>query len=278
VSLSITSPAVFPVTTRAAALSLSGTAGGGTGAILVAWASDRGGAGRALGQTPWHIVSLPLEAGPNNLTITATDSAGVSASRTVTVTRLAAAERPALNILSPTTANTYESRSASVALAGTASPAPGIVRVEWSNSAGGSGPASGTSSWSTGPISLRPGVNTLAVTAYDSSGASASKALAVSYWPPVSDTVAPALKITSPAATSVLVAVPTIRLQGIASDNVAVTEVTWSTSYNKSGRAAGTTYWSTGDIPLLVGTNVVVVRAFDAAGNSSWRSLTVTRR
>jgi hypothetical protein len=29
--------------------------------------------------------------------------------------------------------------------------------------------------------------------------------------------------------------------------------------------------------PLLVGTNVVTVRAYDAAGNFSWRTITVVR-
>ena len=47
---------------------------------------------------------------------------------------------------------------------------------------------------------------------------------------------------------------------------------------NKSGVATGTTYWQTGNIPLLVGTNTIVVRARDGTGNTSWRSVTVTRR
>ena len=43
------------------------------------------------------------------------------------------------------------------------------------------------------------------------------------------------------------------------------------------GVAAGTASWSA-SIPLLVGTNVITVRAYDAAGNSAWRALTVVRR
>jgi hypothetical protein len=31
-------------------------------------------------------------------------------------------------------------------------------------------------------------------------------------------------------------------------------------------------------VPLLVGTNVVTIRAYDAAGNSAWRAITVVRR
>jgi hypothetical protein len=31
-------------------------------------------------------------------------------------------------------------------------------------------------------------------------------------------------------------------------------------------------------VPLLVGNNVVTIRAYDAVGNSSWRAITVVRR
>jgi hypothetical protein len=92
------------------------------------------------------------------------------------------------------------------------------------------------------------------------------------------DTVAPSLAITSPASTSVLTTAASIRLQGWASDNVGVVQVTWSTAFGRSGVAAGTSSWNTGDVPLLVGTNTIMVRAYDAAGNSAWRSVTVTRR
>ncbi len=95
---------------------------------------------------------------------------------------------------------------------------------------------------------------------------------------PPADTVAPSLTITSPASTNVLTSSSSIKLSGSASDNVGVTSVTWSTSAGKTGIATGTTYWNTGDVFLLVGTNTIVVRAADAVGNTSWRSVTVTRR
>jgi hypothetical protein len=56
-----------------------------------------------------------------------------------------------------------------------------------------------------------------------------------------------------------------------------VAVVKWTTSNGYSGTAAGTGTWSA-SVPLLVGTNVVTIRAFDAAGNSSWRAITVVRR
>ncbi|MCP5113800.1 MAG: hypothetical protein GY953_23440 [bacterium] len=69
-----------------------------------------------------------------------------------------------------------------------------------------------------------------------------------------------------------------IFFRGVAKDNVGVVRVTWSTNTGKAGQAAGTSFWRIDQIPLLVGSNVVTIRAYDAAGNSSWRAVTVTRR
>ncbi len=237
-ALIIGSPAIFPVTTTAAALSFSGTVSGGTGDVLVAWASDRSGAGLAQGGRVWTVTSLPLLTGNNVVTLTATDSASIQTSRTVLIVRQQIYQAPSVSILSPTTAATYATASASITLSGAAAPAAGIVRVEWANSRGGRGTASGTSPWTAGPLPLQAGSNVFTVTAFDSQGASASRALTVTYALPY-DTVAPSLKITSPAFTSVLTTAATIRFQGTASDNVGVAAVTWSTSFNRSGVAIG---------------------------------------
>jgi hypothetical protein len=186
-SMTIQSPAVLPLTTTSASLSVFGTVTGGTGGIAVAWMNDRGGAGLAQGGGSWSIASLPLQVGGNTITLTATDAAMSRVTRSFVVTRQSVSTPPA-------------------------------------------------------------------------------------------DSVAPSLTITSPASTSVLTTLSTIKLSGTASDNVGVTIVTWSTPAGKTGIATGTTYWNTGDVPLLVGTNTIVVRAADAAGNTSWRSMTVTRR
>lgn len=92
-----------------------------------------------------------------------------------------------------------------------------------------------------------------------------------------SDTTAPSISITSPAGTIVSTTAPSIVLKGTAADNVGVTAVKWSASTGGSGTAAGTTSWSA-SVPLLVGTNVITVRAYDAAGNSGWRAVTVVRQ
>jgi hypothetical protein len=90
------------------------------------------------------------------------------------------------------------------------------------------------------------------------------------------DTTAPTLNITSPGGSTVSTGLATLTFSGTASDNVGVAKVTWSTNTGSSGTASGTTTWSAA-IPLLVGSNQVTVRAFDAAGNMAWRSVVVSR-
>jgi hypothetical protein len=91
------------------------------------------------------------------------------------------------------------------------------------------------------------------------------------------DAVPPSLAITSPASTILSTTDASLTISGTAFDNVGVTEIRWTNNFGSSGTASGTRNW-TAVVPLLVGTNNIVIRAFDAAGNSSWRSLTVVRR
>jgi hypothetical protein len=94
--------------------------------------------------------------------------------------------------------------------------------------------------------------------------------------PGTPDTTPPSLTILSPGSSIVSAYSSAISFSGTATDNVGVTAVKWTTSTGGSGTASGTTQWSAA-IPLLVGTNVVTVRAYDAAGNSGWRAVTVVR-
>ncbi len=90
------------------------------------------------------------------------------------------------------------------------------------------------------------------------------------------DTTPPSLQIKSPGVTILSTTAATTAISGVASDNVAVTAVKWSNSTGGSGVASGTASWSA-NVPLLVGTNLITVRAWDASGNSAWRALTVVR-
>ncbi len=91
-----------------------------------------------------------------------------------------------------------------------------------------------------------------------------------------SDTTVPSITITSPTANSTYSTNSGIlNLSGTASDNVAVTQVTWANSRGGSGTASGTTLWNASNISLLSGSNIITVTAWDAAGNIGTDSLTV---
>lgn len=170
----------------------------------------------------------------------------------------------------------YTTTASFITVSGAVTGGSGNVRVTWSNSQGGSGTASGGRSFTIAALSLSIGVNTVILTATDDRGTSAQRSFQITR-AAVVDTVPPTLRILNPSSTTVFTSSASIRISGTASDNFGVSSVAWSTSGGKSGLAAGTTSW-TAEVPLAVGSNTVIVRAYDVAGNSSWRSLAVTRR
>ncbi len=254
--------------------SLEGAVSGGTGEPVVTWSSDRGGSGIAVGGRTWSVASLPLLPGLNSITTTATDASGVRASRILTLYPAAQPVALQLTITSPTTAVTYQSPSPTLAVGGTSA---GAVRVTWTSSRGAAGECAGNATWSTGPIALQTGSNVIVIVAYAPGGASISRSLDVQV-AGGRDATPPSILIQSPTGTSTGTSADAMVFRGAARDNVGVAEVTWSSSNGFTGVATGTTSWSTSPIPLLVGVNQITVRAHDAAGNSRWRSVTVTRR
>jgi hypothetical protein len=168
-----------------------------------------------------------------------------------------------------------------LSLSGAAAGGTGAISVTWTSSSGASGTASGTASaWTIANVPLLIGANTITITALSGlqqvtrQVSITRQTTAVGGGP---DTVAPALNITSPSTTTLSTTLSAITVSGTASDNAGVTAVTWLTNTGATGTATGTTSWSA-SIPLLVGSNTVTVRAADAAGNTSWRSLVIQRR
>jgi hypothetical protein len=162
-------------------------------------------------------------------------------------------------------------------------PAAGAVSVTWRTDRGASGRAEGSLAWNVAVVPLSPGANLITVTAADGDGNSDSRSVTIIRQDapappaPAGDRTAPALRITSPASTIASTAAASITIAGAASDNTGVSAVSWSSSAGGSGAATGTTAWSAA-VPLRSGTNTITVRAFDAAGNSAWRTVTVVRR
>ncbi len=202
-------------------------------------------------------------------------------STTTTDTTPAAAVPLALVISSPAASST--TTATTVTLSGTLSGGTVPWQLTWSAGGGTSGTATAQSNWTIADIPLNPGANAITVTATDAAGRSTAASITVTRQSPATppsgtDTVPPSLAIQSPAGTAVLVSSASITIRGAARDNVGVASVRWSTSWGASGTAQGTTSWSVTGLPLLVGTNAVTIRAYDTAGNSSWRSLVITRR
>lgn len=236
--LTIQNPA-DTTTTTALSISISGTTSGGTGPALVTWRTSTGLTGAASGSASWNMPAVPLSIGGNQITITATDAASDTVSQLISVMRqLPPAPAPPTQPAIPKSPATPKN-PAPPANPPTATPAPA------------------------------PSTPTKPVTP----PAPAPKT-------PRSprDTTPPRLVITYPASSVMSTMASAISLQGIAADNAGVTSVTWSNSTGTSGNAVGTMTWATRSIPLLRGNNTITIRAFDAAGNSSWRSVTVVRR
>jgi hypothetical protein len=190
------------------------------------------------------------------------------------------------------------SSSTPISISGTVSGGTGAVQVYWNSTSGAFGTAQGSSNWTITTIPLIDGSNNITITAEDSLMNVVTYAVAVSYdpanptpapapptpapptptpTPSGPDTTPPSLTILSPATTNYYTSTSALMVSGTATDNVGVVAVTWATSNGTSGTANGATNWSTPAIPLYIGSTTIVITAADAAGNTSWRSLTVTR-
>ena len=128
---------------------------------------------------PWSTTSVSN--GSHSLTARAYDAAGnitTSAAVAVTVSNLDLTP-PTATITSPTSNPTYTTSSSSLTLGGTAADNVGVTQVTWANNRGGSGTATGTTSWTASGIVLQPGINVLTVTARDGAANTASARLTV---------------------------------------------------------------------------------------------------
>jgi hypothetical protein len=261
--------------TQSDSLNIGGTASDAIGVTQVAWSNSRGGSGTATGTTSWSAAGIPLAVGENVITVTVRDEAGNASTDILTVAyTIPDTTAPAVAFSSPTTGITYSTQSDSLNIGGTASDAIGVTQVAWSNSRGGSGTATGTTSWSVAGIALAEGDNVITVTVRDEAGNASTGVLNVVYTIP--DTTAPAVAITSPT-TGITYSIQSdsLNIGGTASDAIGVTQVAWSNSRGGSGTATGTTSWSAAGIPLAVGENVITVTVRDEAGNASTDILTV---
>ncbi len=96
--------------------------------------------------------------------------------------------------------------------------------------------------------------------------------------PSMSDTEAPSVFIQDPTTAITYVTTDdTITLSGVASDNVKVVSVTYTTSTGLAGTATGLEKWTIPDIPLEAGDNTIIVTARDKADSTAHDEITITR-
>jgi hypothetical protein len=187
---------------------------------------------------------------------------------------------PSLTIAIATPSAGLTTTAATVSASGTASGGSGTLRMTWVNDRGGSGTATGGATWTIASVALASGVNRITVTVTDGAAKTAAQTVSVTRQDPPAqiDRTAPVVQILAPGSTLVNTSAATIDFSGTASDNVGVAVVCWNNTWGGSAAASGTVNWRASGIPLLVGTNKITITAFDAAGNSAAKMITVVRR
>ena len=227
--------------------------------------------GLSVGSHTLEFKALTGWSKPGNRTVTINYNQTANPSGTYTQETTA----PSISITIPTSNPTYSASNSSLNIGGTASDNQAVTLVSWTNSRGGSGTCSGTTTWSKTGILLSSGQNVITVTARDAAGNTAADTLTVTFTPP--DTSLPTVSITTPTSASTYSTDNSLlNIGGTASDNAAVTLVSWTNSRGGSGPCSGTTTWSNSGIALSSGENIITVTAKDAVGNAATATLTVT--
>ncbi len=168
------------------------------------------------------------------------------------------------------------------ALSGAVSGGVAPVTVQWQTDQGYSGAATISGGlWNAAAIPLVTGSNNITITAFDAAHGSASQTAAISLVSPASEPAAAgpvSVRVTSPAGMVSSTDAASLTVSGQASGGTGgIVRVSWQTLAGASGTASGAGAWVAPDIPLLEGTNTIVIRAYDATGASAWAALVVVR-
>jgi hypothetical protein len=179
-SVSVASP-IDGSSTANASDTFSGSVLHNSGTAAVVWQTSSGQSGHATEASSgaW-TAAVPLAAGANMITITATDSSSHSASRVVRVTRSSSnglgipgvvssgGSVPSITVVSPKSGST--TTASSLTISGTASDSDGLESVTWQTNSEASGITTGTTNWTASGIPLFPGQNTVIVQATNING------------------------------------------------------------------------------------------------------------
>lgn len=289
-TISITSPATTgtPNTyaTSTSPITISGSASDNVGVSQITWNNNTTGqSGTATGTTSWTVGSpnIVLQSGVNTVVFTAFDAAGNSTSVTATITYTPAdTTAPSVAIATPVASGgTYTESTTSntlTTLAGTASDNVGVTTVTWSNSLGGSGTATGTTSWTVPSLTLANGVNVITVTAKDAANNIKTASITVN-----NDSQAPTVSMTAPA-NGATISTSTVTLTASATDNKAISYVEFYRGTNtlvgtvqQGGTGNSGNNYSFTWTPSANGSTALYAKAYDTSGNMTQSSsVTVT--
>ncbi|HEY5809783.1 MAG TPA: DUF4082 domain-containing protein, partial [Povalibacter sp.] len=257
-------------TAGSATLALAGSASDNVAVTQVSWSNDRGGSGTASGTTAWTVGSVSLQAGTNVVTVTARDAAGNSSTDVLTVTYSPDLTPPSIVNRSPAsgasgvatssvvTATFSEALNASTISTGTfqlrdaaSALVSGSVSYNATTFTATLIPTAALAASSTYTVTVRGGAADPAVK--DAAGNALAGNSSWSFTT-LADTTVPVVTITGPTnATTYTATTASLNLSGTASDNVGVTQISWSSNRGGSGTASGTTTWTASGIALATG-------------------------
>lgn len=261
-----------PVTTvRQPTATIAGTNVNVVGTLR--WSNERGGDGSVPATPAWTIAGIPLAYGPNLITVSGTNAAGVVASDTVTITRdyLPGEGPPDITITNQPVL--YPSHVTNCALGGTANQHV-VGAIRWENNRGGSGSIPATSTWVITGIPLAGGANLITVMGTNLFGSNAIAAITLTREPAPGEG-APAVTILTPD-TTVDDSVTSYAITGTANQH-AVGFMWWVSSLGGGGSFLASTSWVISAISLGLGENVITVFATNRYGDVASATVRIMR-
>ncbi|HEX2949603.1 MAG TPA: Ig-like domain-containing protein [Armatimonadota bacterium] len=188
---------------------------------------------------------------------------------------------PTVSITSPTDGATV---SGTTTISVSATDNVGVSKVVFAVSNGTSSTdTTAPYSYALNTTSMANGAYTITATAYDAAGNTTVKSIAITVNntsttpPPTTDTIAPAVSITSPSNYATVSG--TVTVQATATDNVGVQKVVIAVGSGPTVTLATAPYeYALDTTKLMNGTHSISAVAYDAAGNRSIRSIYVTVR
>ena len=300
-TINITAPtASSTYSTSNSTINIGGTSSDNVGVTQITWSNNRGGSGSTSGTTSWSASNITLQEGYNIITLTARDAANNTATDNLTVTYspdMTVIEYSSTDPVLVLTGSVPEEGSMTINIPDNLSKAisstllltlydpdlsgEGYIYIN-GNAAidlpvGNYDNLEHSFEISVDLNQITTGANILRFTHVSTWGyevrALAIRITSTSY----EDEIDPTIAINQPTSESVYTTSnSTINICGISSDNMGVTQISWSNNRGGSGTASGTNNWSVSNISLQSGQNIITVTGRDAAGNTSTDTITIT--